>query len=115
MVGVVGELVVCDEVSSDGFAVVGAEKLRGGVPELAGVVWVFGVEGVFESGVTLTEQGVEMGFVGYGVEVEGLARGEDDDLFREVAIVWIIQAIWIGDQYALDFERWTHTFDEVAC
>ena len=90
MVGVVGELVVCDKVPSDGFAVVGTEKFGGSVPELAGVVWVFSIEGIFESGVTLAEQGVEMGFVGDGVEVEGLAGGENDDLFGEVAIIWIV-------------------------
>ena len=101
VVGMVGKLVVCDKVAGDGFAVVGAEELGGGVPELAGVIWLFGIEGVFEGGVALAEEGVEMGFVGHGVEVEGLARGEDDDLFGEVAVAGIVQAVCTGDQYAL--------------
>ncbi len=93
VVRVVGELVVCDEVAGDGFAVVGPEELGGSVPELASVVWLFGVKGIFEVSVSLAEEGVEMGFVGHGVEVEGLAGGEDDDLFGEVAVIWVVQAI----------------------
>ena len=38
VVGVVGELVIGNEVAGDGFAIVGAEELGRGVPELAGVV-----------------------------------------------------------------------------
>lgn len=29
----------------------------------------------------------------HGVEVEGIAWREDDDLFGEVAIVWVVQAV----------------------
>ena len=93
VVGVVRELVVCDEVSGNGFTIVGAEELGGSVPHLTGVVWVFGIEGIFEGGIALAEEGVEVGFVGHRVEVKGLAGGEDDDLFGEVAIVRIVQAI----------------------
>ncbi len=90
LVGVVGELVFGDEVAGDGFPVVGAEELGWSVPELPSVVWTLGVESVFEVGVALAQEGVEMGFVGHGVEVEGLTGGEDDDLLGEVAVIWVV-------------------------
>lgn len=90
LVGEVGELVVCDEVAGDGFPIVGAEELGWSVPQLPSVVGMLGVESVFEIGVALAQEGVEMGFVGHGVEVEGLTGREYDDLLREVAIIWIV-------------------------
>ena len=90
VVGVVGKLVVCDEVAGDGFAVVGAEELSGGVPELPGVVGLLSVESVFEGSIALAKERMEMGFIGHGVEVEGLAGGEDDDLFGEVPVVGVV-------------------------
>ena len=90
MVGVVGELVVCDKVTGYGFAIVRAEELGRSMPELAGVIKLFGVEGVFKGSIALAEERVEMGFVGYGIEVEGLAGGEDDDLFGEVAVIRVV-------------------------
>lgn len=47
------DFVVRNEVFGDRFAVVGAEELRGRVPELAGVIGLFGVERVFKGGVAL--------------------------------------------------------------
>lgn len=60
MVRVGGKLVVGDEVAGDGFAVVGAEELGRGVPELAGVGGFFCVESVFEFYVALGEEGVKV-------------------------------------------------------
>lgn len=90
VVGVVGELVVCDKVAGDGFAVVGAEELGWGVPELTSIVWMLGVERILEVGVALAQEGVKMGFIGHGVEVEGLAGGEDDDLLGEIAVIGVV-------------------------
>lgn len=54
VVGVVRIFIVFDEVAGDSFAVVGAEEFGGCVPELTGVVGLFGVERVFKGGVALS-------------------------------------------------------------
>ena len=93
VVGVVGELVICDEVASDGFTVVRAEELGRGVPELAGLVGGFSVEDIFEGSVAVAEEGAEFGFVAYAIEVEGVAWAEDDDLFGEISIIGVVETI----------------------
>lgn len=97
VVGEEREFVVGDEVATDGFAVVRLEELGGGVPELAGVGGVNGVEGVLEGGVARAEEGLEGGFVGEGGEGEGRRRGEDDGRFGEVAIVGVVEGVWEGE------------------
>jgi hypothetical protein len=52
------------------------------------------VQRVFEGNVTVSELLVELVLGFHGVEVEGIAGGEDDDLFGEVAVVWVIQTVW---------------------
>lgn len=51
------------------------------------------VQRVFKSNVAVSELLVELVLGFHGVEVEGVAGGEDDDLFGEVAVVWIIQTV----------------------
>jgi len=63
MVGERGEFVVCDEVARNGLAVIRAEELRRGVPQLAGVAGGYGVERVFELDIATGEQGVEVELV----------------------------------------------------
>lgn len=43
---------------------------------------------------------MEVRLTGHLVEVKRLTGTEDDDLFREVAIVGVVQAIYISHQYA---------------
>ena len=93
VVGMVRELVVLHEISGYGFAVVGAKELRRCVPQLPRIVRPGRVEGVFELGVALAQEGVELGLVAHRVKVEGLARVEDDSLLGEVAIVGVIEAV----------------------
>lgn len=101
MEGVLREDVVCDKVAGNGFAVVGAEELGRGVPELTGVIEGFLVEGVFEFGVAFSEEAVEVEIVANGGEVERFARVEDDDLFGEVAIIGVVKTVYItGELWA---------------
>jgi hypothetical protein len=90
VVGEGGLAVVLAEVAGDGLAVVGAEELRGRVPELARVRGLPAVEVVLELAVALAEEGVELELVADGPEVEGLAWAEDDDLLGEVAVVRVV-------------------------
>lgn len=94
-VGEEGEFVVLDEVSGDGFAVVGLEELGGGVPELADVGGGGGIETVFEGGVVAAEEGLEGGFVLEGGEGEGRVGREDHCVFREISIVGIVETVCI--------------------
>lgn len=86
----VSKLVILDEVARDGLAVVRAEELGGCVPELSRIVGGDVVQLVFELGIALAKEGVELGFVAHVVEVKGLARVEDDGLLREVAIIGVV-------------------------
>jgi hypothetical protein len=54
VVGVLGELVVGDEVPGYGFAVVGTKELSGCVPELSRFIGSGGIQFVFEFGVSLS-------------------------------------------------------------
>lgn len=81
MVGERGVAVVLAEVAGDGLTIVRSKELGRGVPELAGVGGLGVVESVLELGVALGEEGVELELVANEGEVEGLARGENDDLF----------------------------------
>lgn len=92
-VGEEGEFVVLDEVAGDGFAVVGLEQFGWGVPELADVGGGDGIEGVFEGGVVVSEDGLEFCFVFEGVEGKGGGGGEDDGGFGEVAVVGVVEAV----------------------
>lgn len=96
VVGEGGLAVVLTQIPRYGLAVVGAEQLRGRVPELPRVGGLAAaadgavVEGVLELAVALAEEGVEFELVADGAEVKGLARGEDDDLFGEVTVVGVV-------------------------
>jgi len=90
MVRVEVVFVVLDEVPGDSFAVVWGKELGGRVPELAQIVGLLVIEGVFESGVTVAELLEEGVFGGKGGEVEGVAGREDHDLLGEVAVVWVV-------------------------
>jgi hypothetical protein len=86
VVGVLGELVVGDEVPGYGFAIVGTKELSGRVPELSRFIGSGGIQFVFEFGVSLSEQPVELGLVFDAVEDEWLSRREDYYLLGEVAV-----------------------------
>jgi hypothetical protein len=60
------------------------------VPELAEVVGLLIVEGVFEGSVAVPQLLEEVVLGGHGVKVERLTWGEDDDLFREITVVRIV-------------------------
>ena len=93
MVGIGGELVVGDEVAGDRLAIVGAKELGGGEPELAGIGICLGVEVVFELDVAPGQERLELELVLEVGEGEGLAGTEDDDLFGEVAVVGVVEAV----------------------
>lgn len=82
--------IIFDEVAGYGLSVVGREKLGGRVPQLAQVIGLLVVESVFEIGITVAELLEEDMFGGHIVEVERFAGGEDDYLFGEVAIIWVV-------------------------
>lgn len=86
--------VVLAKISRDGLAIVGSEQLSGGVPELACVRGLLGIEFVFEFAEARREERVKFELVTDVGEVEGGARSEDDDLFGKVAIVWVIEAVY---------------------
>lgn len=94
MVGIGGEFVVCDQVPGDRFTIVRAEEFGRGIPQLACIGWRDGVEGVFEFDVAFRKNSLKIDFVVEGGEVEGLARGEDDNLFGEVTVVGVVQTVW---------------------
>ena len=76
VVGIRGQAVIVDEVAGDGFAVVWAEELCRGMPELAGLVFgaLLFVKLVFEGGVAATQFSLEFDLVTDRGKVEGLAR-----------------------------------------
>src|SRR5437016_908073 len=107
MVRVEGEFVVGDEVARDGFSVVGTKQLCGRMPELADVVRFDGVKSIFKFSISLTEFLVEGRFVLHGREIEGFARREDNGLFREVAIMWVVKTICkYGVRLAMRRKSW---------
>jgi hypothetical protein len=65
------------------------------VPELAEVIWFLIVESIFEISVAVAELLKEGVFGGESGEVKGVTGGEDDNLLGKVAIVWIIEAVYI--------------------
>ena len=64
------------------------------MPELPYIVGLLRVQLVFESGVALAKNGQELFLVLHAIEVERVARVEDDDLLGEIAIIGIVQAVW---------------------
>lgn len=86
--------VILAQIARNGLAVVGSEQLGGSVPELARVRGLLGVELVFEFAEARREERVEFELVADVGEVEGGARSEDDDLFRKVAIVRVVKAVY---------------------
>ena len=87
------QLVICDEVSGNSFAVVGPKELGRGMPQLSSLIGHFKIKLVFKISVALAQLAVECELVGHAVEIEGLAGVEDDSLFGEVTIVRIIEAV----------------------
>ena len=65
------------------------------MPELADVIdALFCVQGVLKLGVSLAQDAGKVEVVGEGGKVKGLAGGEDDGLFGEVTVVWIVEGVW---------------------
>jgi len=62
------------------------------MPQLSRIIGrrEFRVELILKLGITLAELSVELGLIAERGEVEGLARREDDGLFREVTIVGVV-------------------------
>ena len=87
------QLVICDEVSGNSFAVVGPKELGRGMPQLSSLIGHFKIKLVFKIIVGLAQFAVVCDLVGHAVEFEGLAGVEDDSLFGEVTIVRIIEAV----------------------
>lgn len=93
MVRVEVVFVVLDEVAGDRLAVVRGEEFGRSMPELAQVIGLLVVEGVFKFCITAAKL-LEEGVLGrQAIEVEGIARREDDNLFRKVAVIRVIEAI----------------------
>ena len=91
--GMVGKFVIGDEIAGNCLAVVGAKELGGGVPKLASLIVGSGVQVILKGGVSFAQLTMEFWFVGNGVEIEGLARGEYGCLFGKVPIVWIVKTV----------------------
>jgi hypothetical protein len=64
------------------------------MPELAKLVWFLVVKRIFEVRVAVPQLLEEVMLRAHGIEVEGIARGEDDDLLREVAIVGVVKTVY---------------------
>lgn len=64
------------------------------MPQLPRDVRVYFVESVFKLRVALAEEPVEGGPVLYVVEVERLAGAEDSRMFGEVAVMWVVEAVY---------------------
>ena len=92
----VGKLVVCYQVASNGFTVIGTKELCGSVPELTVIVWRLFVEFVFKGCITLAQDLVKFKLVAHAIEIERIARTEDNDLLGEVSIMRVVEAIWRG-------------------
>ena len=67
-----------------------AEQFCRCMPQLPSLVNFLFIQLVLEFGVAVSQLLVEFGFVFDLCEIEGFARGEDDGLFREVAIVRVV-------------------------
>lgn len=65
------------------------------MPELTAFVWVSSIELIFEVGVAISQFGMKSFLVAEGLEVEREARGEYGDIFGKIAIVGVIQAIYL--------------------
>ncbi len=63
------------------------------MPELTGLVGLFLIQSVLESGVALPQYGVEFRLIAHTAEVEWVTWCEDDHLFGEISVVGIIQTI----------------------
>lgn len=66
------------------------------MPKLAQFVWFLVVQRIFEGGVAVPQLLEEVVFGAHGIEVEGITWGEDDDLLREVAIVGVVETVYIA-------------------
>ena len=64
------------------------------MPQLPTLIGDFSIQGVFEGSVAFPELCMELRFIGHTVEIEGSAGAEDHDLFREVAVVGIVETVW---------------------
>lgn len=95
MVGKGGVAVVLAKIARNGLAIVGSKQLGGSVPELARVRGLLGIELVFKFAEARREERVEFELVADLGEVERSARSENDDLFRKVAIVWVIKTVCV--------------------
>jgi hypothetical protein len=64
------------------------------MPELAQVIRLLIIEIIFEGSVAMPQLLKEFVLRAHGIEVEGFAGREDDNLLREVAVVGVIQAVY---------------------
>ena len=87
------EFIICDKVSGNRFAIIRSKQLRRCMPQLSTIIWHVGIKLVFEGSVASTQLAVEFRLVCHTIEIEGLARVEDDDLIGEVTIVWIVKTV----------------------
>ncbi len=87
------EFVICNKVSGNGFAIIGSKEFSRCMPYLPSLIRYFAIKLVFECSVALAQLVLEFRFIGHSIEIEGPARVEDYDLFREVAIVRIIETV----------------------
>ena len=60
------------------------------MPKLSALIVFIFIQCVFEFGVTLTEEFEEFRFVADIGEVKWLVGGEDNCLFWEISVVWVV-------------------------
>ena len=92
VIWMVQELIICDQVSSESFAVERAKELGRRMPKLPSFIWVLGVQLIFKISVALPKQPMKLWFVSYIVEVERVTC-EDYGLLGKVSITRIVEAV----------------------
>lgn len=111
------ELVIRDEIPRNCLAIIWPEQFCRRMPQLPPDVRIHLVESVFELGVALAQEPEEGGSVFYVVEVEWFARAEDGRVFGEVAVMWVVEAVYsdnVREEYLLGVGLKKLTIDEFA-
>lgn len=84
------DLVVSDKVAGNSLSIVRTKELRRRMPKLTSFIVLFGVQCVFELGISLPQDLLELELVADTVEVERIARIEDDSSIGEVPIMRVV-------------------------
>ena len=90
MIRVQGHFVICNQVTSDGFAIVRPEQFCWSVPQLSGLVWFLLVQSILKLHVAFVHKSVELSFVSYFVEVEGFAWFKDRGVLGKISVIRIV-------------------------